>query len=64
MGSWMVEKLHALALNGLHEPRLCDALAHKRDNVSVQVGQVTREAEQGLSKRVNQPDDEQNGKDI
>ena len=51
MGSWVVEKLHALALNGLHEPGLCDALAHQRDDVPVQVGQVTREAEQGLSKR-------------
>lgn len=61
VGSWMIEKRHALALDGLHEPGLCDALAHQRDDVSVQVGQVTREAEQGLSKR-GEPDDEQNGK--
>jgi hypothetical protein len=52
MGSWVVEKRHAPALDGLHEPRLCDALAHQRDDASVQVGQVTREAELGLSKRV------------
>ena len=65
MGSWVVEKLHALALDGLHEPGLCDALAHQRDDVSVQVGQVTREAEQGLSKRGGvEPDDEQKRKDI
>lgn len=51
MGSWVVEKRHALALDGLHESRLCDALAHQRDDVPVQVGQVTREAEKGLSKR-------------
>lgn len=54
VGNWVVEKRHALALDGLHEPRLRNALAHQRDDVSVQVGQVVREAEQGLiRKRVN-----------
>lgn len=52
VGGWVIEKRHALALDGLHEPGLCDALAYQRDYVSVQVGQVTREAEQSLSKRV------------
>ena len=45
----MLEKRHTFALDGLHEPGLRDALADQRDDVSVQVGQGTREAEQGLS---------------
>ena len=51
MGNWVVEKRHALALDGLHESRLRNALAYQRDDVSIQVGQVTREAEQGLIKQ-------------
>lgn len=45
----MLEKRHTFALDGLHEPGLRDALADQRDDVSVQVGQGTREAQQGLS---------------
>ena len=51
VGNWVVEKRHALALDGLHESRLRNALAYQRDDVSIQVGQVTREAEQGLIKQ-------------
>jgi len=36
----VLEKRHALALDGLHEPGLRDARAHERDDVSVQMGQV------------------------
>jgi hypothetical protein len=45
----VLEKRHTFALDGLHEPGLRDALADQRDDVSVQVGQGTREAQQGLS---------------
>ena len=48
IGRRALEKWHALALDSLHEPRLRDTLAHQRDDVSVQVGQITCEAEQGL----------------
>jgi hypothetical protein len=40
-----LEKWHALALDNLYEPGLGDALAHERDDVSVQVSKVTCEAE-------------------
>ena len=43
-----LEKWHALFLDGLHVSRLRDALAHQRDDVSIQVGQVPRKAKQGL----------------
>jgi hypothetical protein len=40
------EKWHTLALDGLHEAGLRDVVfANQLDDVSVQVGQVTREAE-------------------
>jgi hypothetical protein len=45
MRGWTLEKWHALALDGLYEPGLRDALARQRDDVSVQVGKVTCEAE-------------------
>ena len=45
---WALETWHALAFDGLHETGLRDALAHQRDDVPVQVGQVTLEAKQGL----------------
>ena len=48
IGRRALEKWHALALDSLHEPRLRDTLAHQRDDVSVQVGQITCEAKQGL----------------
>ena len=50
--SWAFEKRHTLALDGLHVAGLRDAVfAHELDDVSVQVGQVTREAEQGLKRK-------------
>lgn len=49
--SWVLEKRHAFVLDGLHETRLRDALSHQWDDVSVQVGQVTREAEQCLDEK-------------
>ena len=40
------EMRHALAPDGLYEPGLRDdAIAHERDDVTVQVGQVARETE-------------------
>jgi len=45
MGGWTLEKWHALALDSLYEPGLRDALAHQRDDVSVQVSKVMCEAE-------------------
>jgi hypothetical protein len=45
MGGRTLEKGHALALDGLYEPGLCDALAHQRDDASVQVRKVMCEAE-------------------
>jgi hypothetical protein len=45
MRGWTLEKWHALALDGLYEPGLRDALAYERDDVPVQVSKVTREAE-------------------
>ncbi len=45
MRGWTLEKWHALAFDGLYEPGLCDALAHQRDDVSVQVCKVMCEAE-------------------
>ncbi len=40
---WTLKKWHALAFDGLYEPRLRDAFANQRYDASVQVGQVTRE---------------------
>jgi hypothetical protein len=48
VGSWVLEKRHTLILDGLYEPGLRDAFAHKLDDVSVQVGQVMRESKKGL----------------
>ena len=45
MRGWTLEKWHALALDSLYEPGLRDALAHQRDDVSVQVRKVTCETE-------------------
>ena len=45
MRCWTLEKWHALALDNLYEPGLRDALAHQRNDASVQVSQVTCEAE-------------------
>jgi hypothetical protein len=45
MRGWTLEKWHALALDSLYEPGLRDALAHQRDDVSVQVSKVMCEAE-------------------
>lgn len=45
MGGWTLEKGHALALDGLYEPGLRDALAHQRDDAPVQVSKVMCEAE-------------------
>lgn len=44
----MLEKWHALVLDGLHVSGLRDALAHQRDDVSIQVGQVPCKAKQSL----------------
>ena len=48
VGGWTLEKWHALSLDGLHVSGLRDALAHQRDDVSIQVGQVPCKAKQGL----------------
>ena len=45
MRGWTVEKWHSLALDSLYEPRLRDAFAHQRDDVSVQMSKVTCEAQ-------------------
>ena len=43
-----LEKWHALALDRLYVSGLRDTLAHQRDDVSVQVGQVPCKAKEGL----------------
>ena len=45
MGGRTLEKGHALALDGLYETGLRDALALQRDDASVQVSKVMCEAE-------------------
>jgi hypothetical protein len=45
-----LEKWHALSVDGLHVSGLRDALAHQRDDVSIQMRQVPCKAKQGLGR--------------